>query len=136
MKYFTIRELSASATARARGIDNTPTASVRASLTALTDNVLDPLRQHYGRPVIVNSGYRCPALNAAVGGAATSQHLRGEAADITATDKRDNRLLFDYIRNRLPYDQLIWEKGNNDYPQWIHVSFSRTRNRKQILYTK
>lgn len=136
MKYFTISELCHSDTAVRRSIDNTPSLLILTNLNALTDNVLDPAREHFGTAIAVNSGYRCPLLNAAVGGSPTSQHQKGEAADITFSDKRRNRELFDYIRDHLPYDQLIWEKGTADYPQWVHVSFSRTRNRHQVLYLK
>lgn len=82
MKYFTIAELTKSLTAIRRNIDNTPSEEIRRSLTALVDNILDPLREAYGKPIIVTSGYRCDKLNKAVKGAASSQHVKGEAADI------------------------------------------------------
>ena len=82
MKYFTIKELCRSTTADRKGIDNRCGSDIEANLTALVDNVLDPLREWYGKPIVVNSGYRCPALNKAVGGATTSQHMSGQAADI------------------------------------------------------
>ena len=90
MKYFTIEELTRSTTARQRGIDNTPSQQVIDNLTALVNNVLDPLRQAWGKPIHVNSGYRCPALNKAVGGVPHSQHMLGEAADITAGSRDAN----------------------------------------------
>ena len=95
MKYFTIRELTRSATATAEKIDNTPSQAVVDKLTALIENVLDPLREAWGAPIIVTSGYRSPALNRAVKGAPTSQHVLGEAADIhTVSDtKEDNKKL-------------------------------------------
>lgn len=135
MKYFTIQELTASATARRKGIDNTPDATATAALTALVANVLDPLREAWGRPIVVTSGYRSAKLNRAVGGAARSQHCRGEAADIrTLSDRRwENRQLFDLIQKlKLPYDQLIDEY---DY-DWIHVSFADGKNRRQVLHVK
>ena len=131
MKYFTITELTKSATAQRKGIKNTPSDEVRKSLTALIEKVLDPLREAYGKPIIVNSGYRCPKLNAAVGGAASSQHVKGEAADIRSlTDTpAENKKLFDLIiKLKLPFDQLINEHGFN----WVHVSFG-PRHRRQIL---
>lgn len=134
MKYFTIPELTKSATASRRKIDNTPSATVIANLTALVDNILDPLREAWGAPIIVTSGYRCVRLNAAVGGVKTSQHMLGQAADIrTVSDKpADNKRLFDLIvKLGLPYDQLIDEYGYN----WVHVSYS-SRNRRQILHIK
>lgn len=134
MKYFTITELTKSATASRRGIDNTPSSTIKANLTELVDKILDPLREAWDSPIIVTSGYRCQQLNKAVGGAKSSQHVYGQAADIrTVSDKpSDNKKLFDLIlKLNLPYDQLIDEYGYN----WIHVSYS-PRNRKQILHIK
>lgn len=129
MKYFSIKELCSSDTARARGIDNTPTTKVELALTNLVDNVLDPLREWYGKPIIVNSGYRSPKLNTEVGGSKTSQHMKGEAADITAGSKEENKKLFDYIKSNLVFDQLIDESNFS----WVHVSFKPAGNRRQIL---
>jgi uncharacterized protein YcbK (DUF882 family) len=131
MKYFTLNELTASSTARRKGIDNTPDVTVRANLTALVANILDPLREAYGKPIVVSSGYRSPKLNRAVGGAAKSQHVTGQAADIhTLSDTpADNKKLYDLIlKLKLPFDQLINEYDFN----WVHVSFS-PRNRRQVL---
>ena len=99
MKYFTIEELTASATAKRKGISNKPTADIVAALERLVENVLDPLREAWGAPIIVTSGYRSPKLNAAVGGARGSQHTYGQAADIrTVSDKpEDNRRLRDLL---------------------------------------
>lgn len=130
MKWFSIKELTASDTASSRGIDNTPTETVRANLTALVDNVLDPLREAWGAPITVNSGYRCPALNKAVGGVANSQHLTGKAADITTGNPTDNRRLFQLaIQLKLPFDQMINE---SDFA-WVHISYDPIRNRRQTL---
>ena len=130
MKHFSITELTASLTARRLRIDNTPTADAIDNITLLVDNVLDPLREAFGKPITVNSGYRCPALNAAVGGSATSQHLRGEAADITAGSTDANRRLYTLLRElRLPVDQAIDEHGFS----WIHVSHTREHNRRQFF---
>lgn len=129
MKYFTIKELSDSATAQQKRIDNKPDQQQINSLTALVDNVLDPLREKFGRPIIINSGFRCPALNKAVGGAATSQHAKGEAADIDTGTWAGNKELYDIIRKELPFDQLIDEKNFS----WVHVSYKSSGNRKQLL---
>ena len=130
MKYFTIQELSRSEKARQTGIDNTPSDSIVSNLTALVDNVLDPLREAWGKPIIVTSGYRCPRLNKAVGGATKSQHLTGHAADITTGDRVNNRKLFQMLIDRkLPFDQLIDEQNFT----WVHVSYDPARNRRQIL---
>ena len=119
MIYFTLQELCYSTTAQANGINNTPNATQRNALTALVDTVLDPLRRAWGKPILVNSGYRCPALNNAVGGKASSQHLRGEAADITTGSPQSNKQLYDLaISLRLPIDQLIGERGYT----WLHIS--------------
>lgn len=135
MKYFSIRELTQSATAQRKGIDNTPDSKVRANLTALVANLLDPLREKWGKPIIVTSGYRCAKLNRAVGGASKSQHLYGEAADIKAVGGKpsDNKKLFELVQSSgLPFDQLIDEYGY----QWVHLSFKEGRNRKQVLHVK
>lgn len=129
MKYFTIAELCRSTTADRLGINNRCHIEHVAKLTALVNNVLDPLREWYNRPIIVNSGYRSPELNAAVKGAKNSQHMAGEAADITAGSKEENKKLFEYIRKNLPFDQLIDEK---DFA-WVHVSFDEKFCRKQVL---
>ena len=133
MKYFTMSELTSSPTARRKGIDNTPNGVQRAALTALVTNILDPLREAYGKPIVVTSGFRCPRLNRAVGGVAKSQHMKGEAADIrTLTDRpSDNKKLFDLIiKLGLPFDQCIDEYGYN----WIHVSYTSQGNRRQVLH--
>ena len=129
MKYFTIQELSHSDTAVARGIDNCPTAEAIHNLTKLVENVLDPLREKYGKPIRIRSGYRSAILNRSVNGATSSQHRVGEAADITVGSKEENRKLFEIIRLELPFDQLIDERDFS----WVHVSFREGRNRKQVL---
>lgn len=129
MKHFTINELTRSATAQRLGIDNTPPAEALAHLEALVEHVLDPLREAWGGPIHVNSGYRCRALNKAVGGAAGSQHMRGEAADITVGSRLDNARLYRLLQQLdLPVDQAINER---DFA-WIHVSYG-PRHRRQYL---
>ena len=133
-KYFSIAELTKSSTAIKKKSNNTPTKEVENNLNQLIDNILDPLREAWGQPIIVGSGYRCEALNKAVGGAAHSQHKLGQAADIhTKSDSaEDNKKLFELIKQlKLPFDQLINEYNYN----WIHVSYS-PRNRRQILNIK
>ena len=131
MKYFTIKELTKSTTAIKRHIDNSPSKEVERSLTALVEKVLDPLREAYGKPIIVTSGYRCPKLNAIVGSTPSSQHVKGEAADIKSVQDtpEENKKLFDLIvRLKLPFDQLINEHNYD----WVHVSFG-ARHRRQKL---
>jgi hypothetical protein len=134
MKYFTIKELTSSSTAKRKGISNSPDKRTEASLVALIYNILDPLREKYGKPIVVSSGYRCPTLNRLVGGAPTSQHIRGEASDIhtVSNTPEDNKKLFDLIVElKLPFDQLIDEYNY----KWVHVSYSG-RNRRQVLHIK
>lgn len=125
-KNFTLKEL----TKTNAGISNNPGKQELQALIQLTGKVLQPLRDIYGKPITVNSGFRSYAVNKAVGGARNSQHSKGEAADITVHTKKGNRALFEIIKNELDYDQLINEY---DY-SWIHVSYTTERkNRKQIL---
>lgn len=130
MKYFTIAELTKSDTAIAKGIDNTPTQDVKNNLQKLIEAVLDPLREWYGKPIIVSSGYRCRALNEVVGGASNSQHTLGMAADLDVGNKEENKKLFNYIKDNLEFDQLIDEKDL----AWVHVSYNENKNRNQVLY--
>lgn len=130
MKYFTIAELCASSTATAKSIDNTPTPGITQNLERLVANVLDPLREAWGKPIVVTSGYRCPELNKAVGGAKNSHHMQGMAADISTGNKVDNRRLFQKILDLgLPFTQLIDEKGFS----WIHVSYDTSNLKRQVL---
>ena len=127
-KYFSLNELTRSDTAKRFGYDNTPTEQITRNLQDLVTNVLDPLRLAWGRPIKVTSGYRCPKLNKKVGGAASSQHMYGQAADITTmSDHPDDNmeLLKLLIELKLPFDKLISEYvDDKGRPNWIHVSFS------------
>ncbi len=141
---FSLSELTRSETAARLKIKNEPGTIPTFNLKLLCENILQPLRDAYGKPIIINSGFRSPALNTAIKGARNSQHMLGQAADITARhsipvgsdgaedyDYRvENRILFHLIiALKLPYDQLIDEKNYS----WIHVSFG-PRNRRQILH--
>lgn len=131
MKYFTVSELIRSDTAQQKGIDNTPPPAIKVKLTSLINNLLDPIREAWDGPISVNSGYRCPVLNKAVGGVLTSQHQKGEAADITVGSPELNQQLFDLIANGdFDFDQLIDES----HYSWIHISFAAGKNRHQILH--
>lgn len=135
MKHFTFQELTKSATAKRKGIDNSPSMQVRANLAALVENVLDPLREAYGKPIVVTSGYRCEKLNRAVGGAASSQHVKGQAADIRSVQDtpEENKKLFDLIvKLGLPFDQII-----NEYNyDWVHVSYGPRHRRQKLRAVK
>ena len=130
MKYFTIAELCKSEAGDRLGIDNRCKKVHVANMSALVDIVLDPLREAYGKPIRVNSGFRCPALNKAVKGSATSDHMTGRAADITGGSPKENKRLF-YLIQELgpPFDQVIDEK----HFSWVHVSYREGANRKQVL---
>lgn len=135
MKYFTIREMKKSDRATKAGIVNEPSIQEVKNLTALIEKVLDPLREAYGRPIIVTSGYRCEKLNKLVGGSASSQHKKGEAADIKTIEDtpEENKKLFDLIvKLGLPFDQLI-----NEYNyDWVHVSFGARHRRQKLKAVK
>lgn len=138
-KNFTLRELARSATADRLGIDNSPSKAITANLQELCQTVLQPIRDKWGEPIIVTSGYRCPKLNAAVGGAKASQHMLGQAADIhSVSDKvSDNYKLFEVIRQmvekgEIKVGQLIDEYGYN----WIHVSTPHLKHNNQIKHIK
>lgn len=132
-KNFTLEELCASATARARGIKNIPGKVEISCLNVLVENILQPLRDHFGYPIKIGSGYRCAELNKAVGGVSNSQHTKGEAADLCIDgDKEKGKKWFDYIRYNLDFDQLIWEH-NKKGSYWVHVSVKEQGNRHQVI---
>ena len=132
--HFTIEELYASNYAKAHGIDNKPTIQKMINLVYLAAFVLEPLRVAMGRPINISSGFRCEQLNKAVGGVYNSQHLKGQAADISIEgDMAFGRKIFEYIKNHLTFDQLIWEH-NAKGSYWVHVSYRADgRNRRQVI---
>ena len=132
MKYFSIKELCQSKVAEKYGIDNTPSEEAKENLQNLIDEVLDPCREKYGKPITVNSGYRSKQLNAKIGGVDTSDHLTGEAADITGGSVAENRKIFRILVENGKFDQLIWEKGG----QWVHVSWRGNDSRHIMLEFK
>ena len=132
-RFFSWAEMTASSAAARLGIDNTPPPEAQRAMQVLVAQVLDPLRTALGRPVRVTSGYRAPAVNRAVQGSPTSQHMAGEAADIKADGLSAEQLATAIVRLGLPYDQVIWyapERGGH-----VHVSFTTRRpNRRQSLH--
>lgn len=134
--HFTIEELCASDTAKARGISNKPNTEQIINLVYLAANVLEPLRVAMGEPIKIGSGFRCPALNKAVGGVGNSQHMKGQAADLCIDgDIEKGKRWFNYIRLHLPFDQLIWEH-NAKGSYWVHVSFVHPdfgKNRRNVI---
>ena len=133
-KNFTLEELCASATAKEKGIRNNPGQTDIINLCALVHNVLQPLRNWWGRPIKIGSGFRSLALNNAVGGVSNSQHMRGEAADLCIEgDLKQGREWFNWIKNHCEFDQLIWEH-NAKGSYWVHVSYRADgKNRKQVI---
>lgn len=130
MKYFSFQEFERSDTAYRHAIDNTAPDNVRGNIAVLVDRALDPLREAWGKPLTVTSGYRCPELNKLVGGSKTSHHLRGMAADISTGNKVENRRLFQMVLDLgLPFTQLIDEKGFS----WVHISLDPADVKRQVL---
>lgn len=125
-RYFTLTELTRSKTATQQHLNNSPSPEAIANLQALVSQILDPLRQLWGRAIYVNSGYRSPAVNAAVGGVKNSQHTKGEAADITAGSPELNRKLLGLVLQHadvFKFDQVIAEKcDSKGNPRWLHIS--------------
>ena len=133
-QHFTLEEFTASDTAKAKGIKNVPSTQEVINMSALAVAVLEPLRQWWGREVKIGSGYRCPVLNAAVGGVMNSQHMKGQAADLCLEgDLEKGKKWFKYIKNHLVFDQLIWEH-NAKGTYWVHVSYdAQGRNRGKVI---
>jgi hypothetical protein len=123
-------EATKSATASRLGIDNTPSEAIIETMKLTAEKVFEPLREQLG-PIRISSFYRSPDLNRAIGGSKTSQHCKGEAIDCSGINVT-NKELFN-AACELEFDQLIWEFGTLEEPQWIHISYSKTHNRKQIL---
>ena len=135
-KHFTLEELCASATAKARGIENKPQVQQIIALVYLAVYVLEPLRVAMNEPIPISSGFRCERLNRAVGGVSNSQHTKGQAADLCiGGDIEKGKRWFSWIKTHLKFDQLIWEHSSNG-TYWVHVSFVHPdfgRNRMQVI---
>ena len=134
-KHISYKEGVHSNTAIRRGIDNTPTDDQLYFMEIVAEEVFEPLREWVGGPIKINSFYRCPELNTAIGGSATSQHCKGQAMDIDDTfGKATNAEMYNWIKDNLDFDQMIWEFGDNDNPAWVHVSYvSPEKNRNRCL---
>jgi len=135
-KNLTLSEVTKSITAKRLGIDNTPDDWTTENLRQVALNVFQPLRDAFKCPIYVSSGYRSPELNAAVRGSVRSQHMEGRALDLDADvfGGCTNSQIFQYIKNNLEFDQLIWEFGDDDNPDWVHVSYVYDGvNRKRCL---
>jgi hypothetical protein len=138
--HLSLAEVTRSDSAKRKGISNQPTPQHIENFKKLAEKVFEPIRNHFGVPIHISSGYRSKALNEAIGGSLTSQHCQGEAIDIDmdgSTNGVSNADVFKYIKDHLEFDQLIWEFGSNTNPDWVHVSYESTgRQRKQILKAK
>ena len=133
-----LAEVTRSETAKRKGISNMPTPEHIENFKKLAANIFQPIREHFGKPIFISSGYRSAELNKAIGGSLSSQHCSGEAIDIDM-DGTDitNKQIFDYIKDNLTFDQMIAEFPKQGNPDWVHVSFAANRSqRKQILVAK
>ena len=134
-KHISYKEGVYSITATRRGINNTPNDEQLNNMEKIADEVFEPLRGWVGGPIKINSFFRSPELNTAIGGSAKSQHCHGQAIDLDDTFGRaTNAEMFHYIKEHSDFDQLIWEFGDDDNPDWVHVSYvSPEDNRKRCL---
>lgn len=136
-EHFDLNEFTRSDYAKRNGINNLPNAEQTDNLRELCINVLEPIRKHFQIPILISSGFRSKALNTAIGGAKNSQHTTGEAVDIDhdlSANVVSNKMIFDFIKNNLTVDQMIWEFGTSTNPDWVHVSYvANGKNRNQIL---
>jgi len=135
-QHLNLAEITRSDTAKRHGIDNTPTFEHLENFKLLAEKVFEPIREHFGVPIFISSGYRSKALNSFIKGSPSSQHCKGQAIDIDMDGENGevtNRMVFDFIKNKLDFDQLIWEFGTDLNPDWVHVSFVKNGNRKQKL---
>lgn len=136
-EHLDLSEVTRSDTAKRKGISNQPTPEHLENFKKLAENIFEPIRNHFKEPIFISSGYRSKELNTAIGGSLTSQHCSGEAIDIDMDGRSTtvtNKMIFEYIKNSLNFDQLIWEFGTDSNPDWVHVSYESTgKQRKQVL---
>ena len=135
-KNLSLAEVTKSTTAKRLNIDNTPDEWVTENLRQVALNVFQPLRDAFATPIYVSSGYRSPDLNRAIGGSKRSQHMEGRALDLDADvyGNCTNSQIFNWIRDNVEFDQMVWEFGDDDNPDWVHVSFVYDGvNRKRCL---
>jgi zinc D-Ala-D-Ala carboxypeptidase len=134
-KHISYREGVYSTTATRLGLDNTPNSEQLANMELVAKEIFEPLRAWVNGPIKINSFFRSPKLNKAIGGSSKSQHCKGQAIDIDDTLKRSsNSAMYRFIKNNLDFDQMIWEFGDDDNPDWVHVSYvSKKDNRNRCL---
>ena len=133
-QHFALAEFTRSESAKRHGVSNEPTPEHLQNLITLCEKVLEPIRIKFG-PINISSGYRSKALNHYIGGSLNSQHCEAKAADIDMDGMggATNTEIFNYIKDSLDFDQMIWEFGDNNKPDWVHVSYNGAKNRKQVL---
>ena len=134
--HLNLAEVTRSDAAKRHGIDNTPTAEHLENFKLLAEKVFEPIRLHFKTPIFISSGYRSKALNDFIKGSPNSQHCKGQAIDIDMDASNSgvtNKMIFDFIVSRLEWDQIVWEFGTDSNPDWVHVSYSKEKNRKQKL---
>jgi hypothetical protein len=136
-QHLSLSEVTRSESAKRNGISNMPTEQHIANFKLLAEKVFEPVRVHFGVPIHISSAYRSIELNRVVKGSLTSQHCTGEAIDVDMDGSPSgvtNKMVFDYIKDNLEFDQLIYEFGDSKNPDWVHVSYESTgRQRKQVL---
>jgi zinc D-Ala-D-Ala carboxypeptidase len=134
-KYTTLQEVIKSNQASVLQIPNIPNSEQVANLKLVCTEIFDKVREHFGKPIGISSGFRSVELNQRIGGAKASQHMEGKALDIDGDllGGVNNKAIFEYIKNNCNFDQLIWEFGTENNPDWVHVSYNKGVNRKQIL---
>ena len=134
-KHISEKEGVYSRTALRLDIDNTPTKEHKKNMCLLAENIFEPLRAYVGGPIKINSFYRSPELNKAIGGSSKSQHCHGQAIDLDDTFGRmTNAEMYEFIKEHLDFDQMIWEFGDDENPNWVHVSYvSEEKNRNRCL---
>jgi hypothetical protein len=133
-KHISYKEAVGSNYAKKHGIKNKPNEEQVENMKLLAEEVFEPLREWVDAPIKVNSMFRSLELNTALKGSKTSSHMKGEAMDITSMGGKSNLEMFHWIKDNLCFDQLIWEFGSE--PKWLHVSYNKDKNRKQVLVTK
>lgn len=137
-KHINLYEACKSQIAERYGISNFPSANEIKAMKLVAEKCFEPIREHFNTPIAISSFYRCEELNKKVKGSKTSQHIKGEAIDIDADifGGVTNKQIFDFAKNNLKFDQLIWEYGDDKSPAWVHISYKKQGNRQQVIRVK
>ena len=133
-EHISMKEALRSNTAKRLGINNMPDNDTLVTMQITAQHIFEPLRNKFNEPIYISSFYRSPELNKAIGGSTSSQHCKGEAIDIDDVySKASNADFFNYIKDKLEFDQLIWEFGDDENPAWVHASYNLGKNRMRVL---